>query len=166
MVVGGREPHVGLAVHGGGRGDVQNRKPVHAVRMVPRHAVRHPAAPVVPGDHEAVMAEAVHKPDHVIRHRALRVSGMVRAGCRHRAVTVASQIGSYDGEAFGQRGRDPVPHHIGLRITVKKQQRRAAPGSPERNLGTIDAPRPEAELFDVKHERSHCPVVPFRDVRR
>ena len=50
---------------------------------------------------------------------------MLGVGRRHVRPAVAGQVGNDQAEAFGQRRRHAVPHHVGLRIAVQQQQRRA-----------------------------------------
>ena len=108
-----------------------------------------PAAAVVAGEHEALVAERRHDLDHVLRHRALGVGGVLRVGGRLAAVAVAAQVGADDGEALGQRRRHAVPHGVGLRIAVQEQERRprAADPRPDRGLARCDV----AHLETVEH---------------
>jgi len=67
--VAGGEVLVGAGVHRRRRRDVDHGDARHRLGMVQRHAVRHPAAAVVAGDAEAVMAQQPHQRDLVGRQR-------------------------------------------------------------------------------------------------
>ena len=60
--------------------------------MIERETLSDAAAAVVADDREAVEAVVVHDLDHVERHRALRVVGVVLAVGRLAAVAVAAQV--------------------------------------------------------------------------
>src|SRR3546814_14353464 len=60
----------------------------------------------------------------VLAHRPERVGGMVAPAGRLGAVAVTAQIRGYHRVALGQRGRHPMPAHVGQRVAVQQQQRR------------------------------------------
>ena len=99
--------------------------PGDPVRVVERHPVRDPGAPVVPDHGEPVVAQRGHQRDLVGGHRAERVPGVVGAGLRARGLAVAPQVGGDHGVRLGQLRRDPVPHPVRLREAVQQQHRRA-----------------------------------------
>src|SRR5882672_1319440 len=51
------------------------------------------------------------------------------------ALSVAVQIGSYDGKAARQQRRDAAPHQVRLRETMQQQDRRARSGSAHEYAG-------------------------------
>ena len=105
---------------------VEHRDAFHGVGMIDGKPMRDAAAAVVPREPEAREPEVTHHLDHVQRHRALRVGGMARVGRGLRRVAVAAQVRADNGELARQRGGDPVPHRVRLRIAVEQQQRRPA----------------------------------------
>ena len=108
------------------RHDVERRRALDLVGMVAQQAMGDPRAAVMPGDRELVEAERRHHLDLVERQRPFRIIREIGAGRRFRAVAVAAQIGDDDGEVLGQARRHLAPHHMGLRVAVQQQQRRAA----------------------------------------
>ncbi len=141
---------VGRVVQRLGRDDVEHGDAAHSSGMVERHAVGDAPAAVVPGDGEAVMAKLRHDTDEVGRHRPFRVGAVVRIAAGLAEFAVAAQVGGDDGEAFGQRGSDLVPHDVRLRVAVDQQQRRAAAAGP---IGDLDAGRVEAMRGEIVEHR-------------
>ena len=86
--------------------------------------------------------------DLVLRHGALRIGRVVGRRCRLRTVAVAAQVRADDRVGFGKLRRDPVPHHVRLRMAVKQEERRAAAAMPkvDRRTGCLDAGR--GEIFE------------------
>src|SRR3546814_4345056 len=80
---------------------------------VERHAEANARAAVVPGDGKALKAELAHDLKAVLAHRPERVGGMVAPAGRLGAVAVTAQIRGYHRVALGQRGRHPMPAHVG-----------------------------------------------------
>ena len=80
------------------RDDVEDRRALHAIRMIETHAVRHARAAVVTRHHECLEAELLHHLDLVLRHGAERIVLMVLGARRLGAVAIAAQIGRDHGE--------------------------------------------------------------------
>ena len=95
-----------------------------------------PAA-VMAGDVEAVVTERRHHLDLVLRHRPERVVDAVGFLRRGRAVAVAAQVGGDDMELLGQSRRDLVPGHMGQRVAVQQQQRRAIAAMAQANRAPL-----------------------------
>ena len=127
VVVVAREAHVGGVVHVQRRRDVDHAQPAHRLRVVDREAVRDAPAAVMADQPEALVAQRAHQRDHVGRHRALAVVGVVGEPGRFRRIAVAAQVGHHEEETVGQPPRDAVPQHVRLRKAVQQQQRRAVP---------------------------------------
>jgi hypothetical protein len=122
-----RERGVGAPPHFAGRDDVEHGEPFDRVRVVERHPVGDAAAAVVAGDGEPVESDRGHRLDLVEGHRALAVGRVVGRRRRAERVAVAREVGGHHGVAFGEQGRDRMPHQLGLGIAVQEQDRRAAP---------------------------------------
>ena len=88
--------------------------------------MRDAPAAIVAREPEAREAERAHHLHHVGRHRALRVAGVAASLVGLRRIAIAAQVGAHDGERLRERGRDPMPHRVRLRIAVQQQQRRTA----------------------------------------
>jgi hypothetical protein len=72
-------------------------------------------------DHcEALEAQRRHDVDLVLRHLALRVRAVLVIRGRTTAVPVPAEIRADDREASSERGRDPVPARVRLRIAVEQ----------------------------------------------
>ena len=84
MVVDLGEAHVGGRIHVERRGDVDQRKPAHALRVVERQPVRNAPAPIVADQAEARVAQFRHQRDHVERHRTLAVVRVIGIAGRLR----------------------------------------------------------------------------------
>ena len=65
------------------------------------------------------------------------------------AVAVATQVGGDDSVVLSERGRDLVPHDVGLRIAVQQQQRRAVALDYQVDGNTVD--RDAFGLETLKH---------------
>src|SRR5712692_6327814 len=85
-------------------------------------------ATVMSDDCEFVEAERAHHFNLIQGYCALRVIAMVLPVNRLAAVAVTSEIRHNNREEFRQARRDLVPHDMRLRITVEKQEGRAAAG--------------------------------------
>src|SRR5262249_50303896 len=101
--------------------------------------------------------EVSHDFDLVLSHGAFGVIGMIRSVRGLAAVSVAAEIGGYDGKPLGQRRRHFVPHGMSLRITVQQQDRRTAfsPDCVDRGPTGVNAHRLEAG----KEIRPGCSVT-------
>ena len=115
------------------------------------------AAAIVADDREAIEAVVLHDLDHVERHRALRVVGVVLAVGRLAAVAVAAQVRHDDGVILRELRRDDVPRHVRLRRAVDEQQRRtvAAAHDVDRrarglHLLVLEAGREEVQRVGVR----------------
>jgi hypothetical protein len=88
--------------------------------VVGRQPVRDSGAAVM-GEHvEAVETERSHEREHVPRHRALGVVGVVGRGGRLARIAVAAQFGSHQRETSCQRRRHAMPDGRGLRVAVQQ----------------------------------------------
>jgi hypothetical protein len=83
-------------------------------------AVADPGAAVVAGHGEFLETKRSHDLGLILGHGALRIGLVIVATGRLGAVAVAAQVGQHDGEAFGQGGRDLVPHDLGLRVAMEQ----------------------------------------------
>src|SRR5262249_60524827 len=70
---------------------------------------------------EALEPELPHQPEQLRRHLALAVALAPRAAGRGGGVSVATEVGRYDGEAARQAGQDLAPAVMGLGETVKEE---------------------------------------------
>jgi hypothetical protein len=131
-LLGHEEPVIGLqppaqadvGKHVMGRHDVERAQPLNPFGLVQRHAEAHAPAPVVAGDHEAVVSQLVHQLEVVLAHGAEAVAGVVRPAVGLGAVAVAAQVRRDQREMPGQVGRHLVPADMGQRVAVQQQERR------------------------------------------
>jgi hypothetical protein len=121
--------------------------------MVHGKTERDIAAAVVPGHGEMVMPERAHQRQAITGHRPLGVRRMISSRRGLRRFPVAPQIGAHDRMRPGQQGRDPVPRHVGTRMTVQKQHRwaRSAITHPQDNATEIDTAECEAREHVLRH---------------
>ena len=81
-------------------------------------------AAVVAHDVEAMETQRGHHLDLIPRRGALAMLVEV-VGCRLAAVAVAAQVRHHHRVVRGKRRRHLVPHHVGLRVAVEQEERRA-----------------------------------------
>ena len=81
-------------------------------------------AAVVADDVEAIEAQRRHHLDLIPRRGALAMLVEVVGG-RLAAVAVAAQVRHHHRVVRGKRRRHLVPHHVGLRVAVEQEERRA-----------------------------------------
>src|SRR3546814_20427003 len=62
---------------------------LYMLGMIQRQTMRHPRTPVVSTNKKLMMAKALHKRSHVLRHDPFRVSGTVFAGFWARRIAVS-----------------------------------------------------------------------------
>ena len=103
--------------------------------------------------------------DHVLRHNAFRVDGVIVACFRFGGIAIAAQVRRDDREVFGKAGRHLVPDHVGLRITVKQQKRRPFASRHKIDFRPVGGDAPALEPFkhgrqsigldDIRHP-AHC----------
>ena len=118
MVVGSGELHVGALEHFQSRRDIQQGQCLHPLAMVFGQAVRDARAAVVPDPVKPLMAQFGHDFDHVLRHGALGIIGMVGQTLGFRGAAVTAQISAHQAVVFGELRCNLVPARQGLRITV------------------------------------------------
>ena len=137
--VGEPEAQVGEPQGIAGRDDVEDGELRHALGVVEGQPVGAAGAAVVPADRKPFEAVLPHQLDLVARHRPFRVRLMIRRRLRLRALAVAPQVGSDDGEPVGQIRGHRVPHQVRLRMAMQKQERRAAAAvaDPQRRLARV-----------------------------
>jgi len=99
------------------------RRPAYRRRVVERHPVAGPGAPIVAGHHEALEAELLHDLDLVLGHPAKGIVAVIRQPARLATVAVAAQVGDDDGEVLGQPRVDESPVDVRQRVAVQQQQR-------------------------------------------
>ena len=116
--------HSGPDVPGGD--DVEDREPLHALRMIERHPVGDAAAPVVAGHGEGVEPQPCHRLHLIECHRPLAVRRMVCGGQRPEGVAVPGQVGHDDRVVLGEPRGGRVPHEQRFGVAVEQEQRRAA----------------------------------------
>ena len=109
------------------RHDVEDDQRRHRVGLVQREPHRDVAAPVMPDDGEARVAELPHQGDAVARHRPLRIGLVVVGRQRLRRLPVTAQVGADDGVGSRQERRHQMPRGVRARVSVQQQDRR--PGS-------------------------------------
>ncbi|MGY4433584.1 hypothetical protein ACVWWO_006061 [Bradyrhizobium sp. F1.13.1] len=123
--------------------------------MIERQPVRDAATAIVAGKREVHVAEALHRLDHGLGHRALAVGDVQRIALGHVGPAIAGQIGDDQREPVGQLRRDAVPHHVGLGEAVQQQQRRslAADAGEDAAEGSVDPFGGEAgiEVGEIGH---------------
>lgn len=147
VVVAHGEVHPGALEMLQRRDDVEQGCPFDPVRVVEHQAVADAGAAVMADQAEAVEPEDPHQRHHVGSHGPFGVGGMVRRWRRLGREAVAAEVGTDHAEAGGERGRDLVPHRMGLRVAMQKQERRAgaAGAHAKRDAGTdLDAAEREA----------------------
>ena len=160
--VRGRHRPVDVREHVPSRNDVEHRQRRDAIRRVQRHPMGHPAAPVMPDDHEPVVPQPRHQGHHVQRHHALGVVPVPRAARGLAATAVPAQVGHDDGEVGRQRRGYPVPHHHRLRIPVQQEQRRPGAGPAGVDPDTVEVDRAVVEAIEqVSHDRRSLGVTLF-----
>jgi hypothetical protein len=137
VVIGRRKAHVGLAIHGRRRRDIEDGNPAYPVGMVPGHTVGNTATAIMAGNHEMPVTKLLHQLDHIRRHGAFGIGGMCGIAVRGGAVAIAAQIGGNHRKMLGQFRGDPVPHHVGLWKAVKQQQRRTFAGAAKGNADIV-----------------------------
>jgi hypothetical protein len=120
------------------RHDVEDCDGADASGMVERQPVGNAAAAIVSGDREALAAEARHQPHHVVRHRALRIRGVI--GCRRRAAAaaIAPEVGAHDEAPPRQDRRDRAPHQVRLRKSMQEQNWRAGTRRADEDRGIAE----------------------------
>jgi hypothetical protein len=118
--VPGREILADLRVDRPRRHDVEQCQSRDHLRMIQRHAARHPTAAIVPHDSEPFEAELTHDLDLVLRHRTLGVARVVRAAVRLAAVAISTQVRRDDGEALRQHRSDVSPFEMRLRPALQQ----------------------------------------------
>ena len=101
------------------------RRPAYRRRVVERHPVAGPGAPIVAGHHEALEAELLHDLDLVLGHPAKGIVAVIRQPARLATVAVAAQVGDDDGEVLGQPRGDESPVDVRQRVAVQEEERRA-----------------------------------------
>jgi len=130
------------------------RRPAYRRRVVERHPVAGPGAPIVAGHHEALEAELLHDVDLVLGHAPERVVAVIGQAARLTAVAVATQVRSHDREALGQPGRDQPPVDVRERVAVEQEQRRPSASDHavdgDAGIARVEIEPPEA----VVHEGS------------
>ena len=139
-----------------GRHDLDDAKPVDPLRVIQRHAVGHPGAPVVPQHMRPFEPHEIHQADDVARHLSLGIGVMVGVVGRGIAVAISAQVGNDDVEIARQRGRDLGPAHVVLRIAMQADQRRPFAALVHRQPDTIGINETLGKPFDVRHGRSSC----------
>src|SRR3546814_10173799 len=82
---------------------------LYMLGMIQRQTMRHPRTPVVSTNKKLMMAKALHKRSHVLRHDPFRVSGTVFAGFWARRIAVSSHVRHNHGIFFSQTGSHPLP---------------------------------------------------------
>jgi hypothetical protein len=92
--------------------------------MIEREPVRDSAAAVMPADEELLEAEAAHQRQHVERHRALAVRGVIGRPFGLVGLAVAAQVRDHEHERAAPPLGDLVPRRVRLRKAVQQQQRR------------------------------------------
>jgi len=117
--------------------DVDRAELLDDPRMIERHAVSRPRAPIVTGDHELLEAELVHDVDLVLRHAPERVVAVIGQAAGLAAVAVAAQVGRDNGEIVREARGHEAPVVVRERIAVQEQDRRtrAADHATDRHLG-------------------------------
>jgi hypothetical protein len=149
--------HIGVHAlpHVVGRHDVERCHALDASGRVERQPIGDTAAAVVAGETKADVAELFHDLDHGLGHRTLVVGRLLGVGLRHRRPAVAGQVGDHQREAFGERRRHAMPHHVGFGVAVQQQQRRpAAAGAREdSSRAGVDPVRGESgeQIGEVRH---------------
>src|SRR5215831_3522387 len=88
--------------------------------------MQHTGTAVMTGRHEAIETERRHDLDLILSHGAKRITRVVVAARRLFGIAVAAQVGTYDGEFFGELRREFVPARMGERIAVHQKDRRTA----------------------------------------
>jgi hypothetical protein len=143
------EGHVGPPKGLAGGDDVQHGQLTDSVGVVEGQAVGAAGAAVVPGHSKPLEAELAHHLNLVAGHGPLGVRLVVRGCGRLAAPAVAAQVGGDHGELLRQPRRHGVPHHVGLRVPVEQQERRAAPAmaDADHRLPGID----QRELEPIEH---------------
>ncbi len=125
MVVGSGERHVATLEHLERRRDVEHRESVHAIPVVDREPVGDARTTVVADEMEALEAERSHYLDHVLRHRPLRVIGVIGQPARFGRLAVTAEVGAHDRVTLREARRDLVPAGVRLGVAVKQQHRLA-----------------------------------------
>src|ERR1700751_2216836 len=69
----------------------------------------------------------LHRFHHSLGHGALGVGRMVGPRSRRRRPAVARQISDHERKTLRERWRYAMPHHVTLWMTMKEQERWAAP---------------------------------------
>jgi hypothetical protein len=88
------------------------------MRMIESQAMRDTSAAIVAADEETVVAEPAHEIEHVLRHCALAVSGVIGRAFRFARVAVAAQVRHHEREALAKPRSDGVPDSVRLRKAV------------------------------------------------
>ena len=109
------------------RDDIEQRNARDALGMIERHAMRNPAAAVMADDRESAEAEFFHDLDLILRHRALRITGVIVAVGRLAAIAVPTQISRDNSEFLRQSRRDQPPFKVRLRPALQEQHRGSGP---------------------------------------
>jgi len=134
------------------------------MRVVEGQPVRHPGAAIVADDGELVEAELAHHQRLIPRHRALGVGVVGRAAGRLAAVAVPAQVGQDDRVILGEDRGDMVPHHVGLRVAVQQQHRRAALVAAHQRVDSDPAWGECDSLEQVGQGNGHGSVIPVMEV--
>ncbi len=102
--------------------------------MIETEAVRYARAAIV--SHETKVREALraHQFDLVGRHRTLRIVDAALTAGGLRRIAVPAEVAADHGESLGEARRDPVPHHVRLRVAVQQQDWRSVAADDERYL--------------------------------
>jgi hypothetical protein len=158
--VGEAEVRVRVAQGVPGGNDVKDGQLGHRLREVQRHPVRHPGAPVVADQREPLEAEVAHDQRLVPGHRGLGVALVAGAARRLAAVAVPAQVGQHDPMTLGEDGRDVMPHHVGLRVTVEQQHRRAVLVAADQHVDLDPSWGESDTLKQVWQRNGHGSVIP------
>ena len=138
-----------------------------------RIAVRPPS--VVTRDAEFVEAQMLHHLYLILRHTAEGIVHVVGRAARFVAVAVTTKVGAHHCEMFREARRDQVPMHMGQRVAVQQQNRRAVATVAQvdfdlrvagLNLGLFEAFEHARPRSHYHHRHSGAGRNPVRDTRR
>ena len=114
------KPRIHAVPHVPGGDDVEHRKLFQPAAMVEREPITNASAAIMPGQAEADKTERPHCFNHGLGHGALGVGRMVGLRPRRRRPAVAREVGDHERKALRERWRHAVPHHVALRMAMKK----------------------------------------------
>jgi hypothetical protein len=138
--------------------------------MIEREPMRDAPAAIMPAQIEAADLQRIGDRDHVGRHPALAVGGMISSAGRLARVAIAPQIRQDQEEIVAQALRDAMPHRVRLGEAMQQHQRRAVASASDAcgDLDAVHGNAPGVEAFEpgggVRHDVISCSGARVRAV--